>query len=305
MTVLCGILLGLTSCFTGIESTKKINLSREDRKLSKASAEEKFMDSVSTFPLKEWNDGKKFIVADDKALLVIVPQEGRLPTPPDALKGSILSFAGVDSKINAAGQIILVALFADENYLYAYDTGKTFDEAMENLLSDQIPMLIDMDMIQEARNLLKGKSFWSRTNLWYDKDGNRIDGRKFVEVTVTDVMPGDMVFPLWLQIQDDNNETAYLFMNFGHADNESRAFHNLFSLSDIKKHYPNIDQDTWKLISRGQVAAGMTKEECRLALGNPKEINSGHDYSQTLDIWHYDNGIVLWFEDGRLVKIRQ
>lgn len=294
-----------TGCFTGIEGTKKINLSREDKKLSNPTPEERFMEQIVSMPLIDWEEGKVFIASDDKALLVIVPQEGLLPIAPDSVKGKELFFQGVESKINAAGNLTVSILFSDGVYLYAFDTGKEFDAAMSEIKSDQIPMMIDMDMVDQARALLTGQKLWTRSNLWYDEKGNRIEGKKFVEVKVVDVQPGDMVFPLWIEFSTEDGNNAYAFMNFGSSDTESRSFHNLFSLSDIRKHYPGIDKETWDCISRGKVKFGMTKEECKLALGNPGDIRSGHDYSQTLDIWNYDNGIVLWFEDGKLTKIRE
>lgn len=295
----------LSSCFTGIESTKKINLSREDRKKANPTPEELFMDQLKPAPLQSWERGRRFLVSDDKALFIIVPQKGLLPYGPDSIKGKTLDFTGVESKINAAGNLTVSVIFTDGIYLYSYDTGKEFNNAMEEVTSDRIPMLIDEDLILQAKQLLTGKKLWTRSNLWYDKDGNRIDGKKFVEVTVEDVIPGNMVFPLRVEIKDQNNDTAYIFMNYGHADNESRSFHNLFSLTDIKKNYPGIDPETWNYIILGKVKPGMTKDECRLALGNPSDLNSGHDYSQTLDIWSYENGRILWFEDGKLVRIRQ
>lgn len=299
------ILSILSSCFTGIESTKKINLSREDKKLSNPTPEEQFMSQVTSSPLDTWERGKSFIVSDEKALLVLTPQAGILPYVGDSIKGKELEFIGVESKINAAGALTVSILFSDGIYVYAYDTGKEFDDAMNNIKSDQIPMLIDEDMVVQARGLLTGKKFWTRSPLWYDSAGNRIDGKRFVPVTIKDVQPGNLVFPLQLEILTEDGNTAYLFMNLGSADNESRSFHNLFSLTDIRKHYPGVDPEIWDYISEGKVKEGMTKEECRLALGNPNDVRSGHDYSQTLDIWHYDNGRVLWFEDGRLVRIRQ
>lgn len=302
---LLAFLLPLSSCFTGVESTKKINLSREDKKLSNPTPEERFMSQISAYPLKEWDTGKRFIVTDDKALLVIVPKEGLISSPPSYVKGKTLEFQGVESKMNVAGKLVVSLLFSDGIYIYAYDTGKEFDDAMENIMSDQIPMLIDENMVTQARQILVGQKVWTRSPLWYDADGNRIDGKKFVEVEIVDVKPGDLVFPLWVEFLTDEGSPAFAYMNFGSADNESRSFHNLFSFSDIKKHYPAIEPETWKYISTGNVKEGMTKEEVRLALGNPAETSSGHDYSQTLDIWRYENGKILWFEDGRLVKIRQ
>ena len=297
-------LMALSSCFTGIESTKKINLSREDRKNANPTPEERFMAQIESVPLKEWEEGKRFIVTDDKALLVIVPQMGLSPNAPDSVKGKIFEFKGVQSKMNVAGNLTVGLQFTDHEYLYVYDTGKDFDIAMEEVKSDRIPMLIDEDMVARARQILIGNKFWSRTNLWYDSLDNRINGRKFVEVTIDDVQPGNMIFPLHLKIKTQEGENAYLWMNMGSEDNDSRSFHNLFSLSDIRRHYPAIEPETWDYISRGEVRIGMTKDECKLAMGNPIDLNSGHDYSQTIDIWTYENGRVLWFEDGRLVKMR-
>lgn len=297
--------MGLSSCFTGIESTKKINLSREDKKLAQPSPEERFMQQIASSPLKDWEEGKSFIMADNKALLVIVPQSGLVPFPPDSVKGKNIEFVGVESKINMAGDIIVALIFSDGVYNYEYDTGREFNEAMENLKSDQIPMLIDEDMVVQARKLLLNRKVWTKSPLWYDETGQRIEGKRFVEVEIIEVNPGDMVFPLQLKIKTPKDETAFVYMNFGSEDNESRAFSNIFSFTDVRKHYPNIEPEIWELISSGKVKEGMTKEECKLALGNPSDLSSGHDYSQTLDIWSYDNGKVLWFEDGRLVKIRQ
>ncbi|MCH5228038.1 MAG: hypothetical protein J1F16_09545 [Muribaculaceae bacterium] len=280
-------------------------MSREDKKLSAPTAEELFMQQVEAVPLKDWNEGKRFVASDNKALLVVVPRQGLLPVAPDSVKGKVLEFCGIESKINAAGSLTVTLIFSDGIYIYSYDTAKEFNDAMETVKSDQIPMLIDEDMVNQARQLLLGKKLWNRSPLWYDKEGNRIDGKKFVEVTITDIQPGNLIFPLQVEIETDNKEKAYVYMNFGSADNESRSFNNIFSFTDIRKHYPGIDNATWDLISQGKVKPGMTKEEVKLSLGNPSDLNSGHDYSQTLDIWTYDNGKVLWFEDGRLVRIRQ
>lgn len=301
----CIIGISMSGCFTGIESTKKINLSREDRKNANPTPEELFIARLKHYPLVSWEQGKRFMATDDRAMLVIVPQKGLVPTAPDSIKGKILEFTGVESKINAAGNLTVTILFSDGIYIYAYDTGKQFDDAMQNISSDQIPLLIDLDMVAGAKELLVGKTFWTRSNLWYDAEGNRINGEKYVEVTVADVTPGDMIFPLKLELKTKDNRTAFVYINYGSDNNESRAFGNILSLHDIKKNYPGIEPETWTFICEGKVKEGMTKEECKLALGNPTDLNTGHDYSQTLDIWIYDNGKVLWFEDGRLVKIRQ
>ncbi|MCH5233607.1 MAG: hypothetical protein J1E78_08210 [Muribaculaceae bacterium] len=280
-------------------------MSKEDKRKAKATDEEEFFSGINALPLQEWEKGKIFIATDDKALLIYDTQQQLFPNDSVSIKGKLMQFAGVESKMNAAGDLTVVILFTDGERLLAYDTNKEFESAMTSFKSDEVPMMIDAEMVMQARKKLVGKNLWTRSNLWYDENGERIDGKKYIPVTVTAVEPGSLLFPLKVKIKDESGEEAYMFMNFGNSGTESRSFHNLFSISDIRKHYPTIEPETWDYISIGKVKSGMTKDECRLALGNPVDVNSGHDYSQTIDIWNYDNGKVLWFEDGRLVRFRQ
>lgn len=295
----------LTSCFTGIESTKKINLSREDKKNIKPSEEELFYPGITGIPLQEWEEGHKFLATDDKAILIFESHYIPYSFSDLHLEGDTLSFSGIESRIDAAGNITVSVDFVDSQYKYPYNTGKTFDAAMSNFLSSQIPMLIDLEMVEKAKEKLVGHKLWTRTFLWYDESGERINGKKFVPVTIIDVLPGNMVFPFKLKINDENGLTAYMYMNAGISPTDSRAFPVLFSMTDIRKNYPSVSDKNWELICGGDVAVGMTKEECKLALGNPKDVSAGHDYSQTLDIWSYENGTVLWFEDGLLSRFRK
>lgn len=294
-----------TSCFTGIEGTKKISLSREDRKTLKPSAEEEFFRPVAGTPLSQWKKGRKFIAADNKALLIF-DQEG-LPTDLNAvgMKGKTLLFEGTDRRIKPDGDYDMTLIFRCGDRQYVYDTSKSMEMAPQEVTSDNIPMLIDMEMIDSARNLLIGKRLWTKSPLWYDDEGNRITGLKFVPVTIVDVQPGSPAFPLKVKFNTDDRHYAWAMMNFGYSGKESRSFVNLFYLTDLREKYPQIEDEVWNLICRGRVRAGMTKEECKLSLGNPQEVDSGHDYTQTLDLWHYQNGAVLWFEDGFLTRFRQ
>lgn len=207
--------------------------------------------------------------------------------------------------MDAAGNLDVAIVFSDGEVPYIYNTGKNFDAAMKLVTSADIPMLIDLIMVNDARQKLAGREVWTRSMLWYDENNEHISGKKYAPVVIEDVLPGSMVFPLKLKISSAKDGEAYMFMNYGNADNESRSFHNLFSISDIRKLYPNIEEETWDYIGAGRIKTGMTKIECKLALGNPSEVNSGHDYSQTLDIWSFNDGSVLWFEDGKLTKFRR
>ena len=294
----------LSSCFTGVEGTKKIKLSKVDRKALAPSDEEQFFVGVKGAPLSEWQKGKTFIAADDKTALIF-DQQG-LPPDPLSLKfgGKQVVFEGIDQRLGVDGSMYITIIFSNDGKYYSYNTGRSLEEARD-LTSDQIPLLIDSDMVDEARALLVGKRFWIKSPLWYDGNGNRINGFKYVPVTITDVEPASAVFPLKLRFTNDEGNFAWVFMNFGNSGIESRSFPSLFSLTDIRQRYPSIQDDTWDMICSGRVKTGMTKEECKLSLGNPDDVNAGHDYSQTIDLWHYSDGTALWFEDGVLTRFHR
>lgn len=294
----------LSGCFTGIENTAKIKISKSEQKRMRPTDEQTLLDSVSPLPLSAWEYGKKFFAADNRTALVF-DQSGVSDLDRETMRGRILSYQGTDSATAPDGSSRIVAIFSDGSNTYRLNTGKTQDKAPSEVMSDQLPMLIDMDMVGMTSRILSGKTVWSRSSLYYDEDGNKVDAEKYVPFTVSAVMPGDMVFPLRLKLTDNSGKVLFMMMNFGDRPTESRSFDQLFSLSDPKKDYPDISDDIWQLIRKGYVKAGMTKEECKLSLGNPSEVTSGHDYSRTIDIWHYSEGIYLRFEDGRLSAFRR
>lgn len=293
------------SCFTGIESTKTVSLSREDRKILQPTPEETYFKGVKSEPLSMWKKGKSFIAADNKALLIF-DQQG-MPTDPENanLGGTILKFEEILPKYELDGTTTASIIFSANGKMFKYNTGKPMAAAQEQIMSDQIPMLIDLDMVKSAKDLLKGNKLWIRSHLWYDESGKRIPGRKFVEVTIDDVEPGDISFPLKIKFTDNKGTHACIFMSYGNSGIETRLFSNLFFISDLREKYPAISDETWNAICEGNVKTGMTKEECKLSLGNPDDVNRGHDYSQTLDLWLYSNGTALWFEDGILTRFRK
>jgi len=295
---------GLCGCFTGIEGTKKITLTKEDRKALAPTPEDIFMDTVKSLPLKDWAPGKTFYVADDKSSLVydnITDPAKRTTTPKS---GDTLYYEQTGTRLMPDGSQRAVVYFISNGTRYAYNTGQTPEKALTETTSDKLPMIIDLEMVEASRRLLKGRHLWTRTPLRYDSTGARINGLKFIEVVVSDVQPGDMVFPLNLQVKDPSGRPQWLKINYGNTGIESRSFSNLFYLSDIRQKYPQISDTNWILIQQGKVIDGMTKEECRLSLGAPSDVDKGHDYSQTLDLWKYPNGTVLYFEDGLLVNHR-
>lgn len=303
--ILSALPLVLSGCFTGVESTRKITLSRDDLKLTSLTREDTFLNAVKSEPLSRWKEGKEFIISDSRlGLLFETGTDWNGDTI--GLANTTLRFKGISSRHRPDGREESVIIFNNGTGILSLPSGKATGAATESIGSDQLPMLIDADMVAQARKLLTGKQLWIKTTLWYDSASNRIpNSRKFIPVTITDVKPGTLVFPLRVFFTDDNGTNAFVWINFGHSGSDSRSFASIFSLDDTRRRYPHITDDDWQLIVNGQLREGMTKEECRLSLGTPSHTDTGHNYSSTLDIWQYDDGTFLRFQDGLLFDYRK
>lgn len=292
----------LTGCFTGVENTKTITLSRQDIKQTAPSAEDLYLSDIQPTPLKDWQPGKAWYVADDRMALLLVQRTLPYDVSLHPHRGDTLRYLGRTTERHPDGSATEAIRLSGNNVEYLYDTHMTAAEADTAFNSFAVETLIDLEALRELRQKMTGQQFWTRSSLWYDADGNNFSGLKYVPVTVTAVTPGSMVFPVTITFATADGTTGNYYMSLG---NGSRRYATLFYLDDLKKRYPRVDDDVWQLICHGKVRLGMTKQECRLALGNPLDSDSGRTYSSTLDIWKYDAGRYLRFEDGILVDFRQ
>lgn len=304
----------LTSCFTGVESTPKVTVTRGDMgRIRAQQREDWYLDTIKPQPMADWKPGKKFYVTDDRVALTFL-QEG-MPLSADSLHlfGSILQYSGAEQIIHPDGQRTVTlrltsssGITADNTSaaqpIYRFDTGLDSLQAASEFNSYQIEMLIDIDAVTQADKLMRGNKYWTRSPIWYTPADKPFKGRKYVPVTVDSVSIGNLIFPLKVYFTDEKGEKAYMLMNLKGTGSGSRSFANLFYLEDIRPRYQHISPTNWQLICEGRVAEGMTKEECRLSLGYPQNIESGFSTGYTIDIWQYDGGRYLRFEDGLLTK---
>lgn len=299
------VLVMCASCSTGIESTKKIKMTKEDAKLMVKTAEEAYTESLLGTPLSSWKEGKEFLALSDRTFYIFEPTGLSNELSGQALKGNTLFFKGTESYQTPDLREECILLFSDGQNTYRYRTGKPTATAMKDIESSKVPLMSDLDLISKWKEKLVGETFWTKSNLWYDEKGDRCTGQKFTKVTILDVVPTTGNFPMKVKIKDESGKEAFMQMNYTSDAYDSRNFASLFFLSDPKAKYPKISEENWALIKDGKVGLGMTKEECKLAIGNPDEVNAGHTHSQTMDMWQYANGTYLMFTDGLLTRFRQ
>lgn len=167
-----------------------------------------------------------------------------------------------------------------------------------------IPFTVEMSIVEATSRMLVGQKLWILTPVWYDMDNHTVNGRKFVNVTITEVAPGNIAYPVRLTFTDGTGQSHRLFMSAGNGNRNARSFANMFSFNDPRRNHPEITDKTWDNIVNGKIELYMTREECRLALGAPDDIDKGANYSSIIERWSYENGIYLIFEDGILVRFR-
>lgn len=294
--------LVLSGCNTGIERTKTITMTKDDLRSMAPTPEEQLMVRLNIPLLRDWHEGKPFLVTDNRASYIFDSGSGESSS--DSLSGKILRFSRTLDRITPGGEQETVIEFTDGESLYYYSTGKRPGDALASISSLDIPLLLDLDVVASADSLLRMKKVWTKTQLCYDGEGNRLTGYKFVPVTIMGVTAGDMVFPFKVKVRTADERDVYFMMNMKNNGMESRTFPALFSLTDPKLQHQNITPEIWKHIQAGAVKTGMTKEECKLSLGNPSDVDTGHDWNQTVDIWYYSDGRWLRFSDGLLVAFR-
>lgn len=298
------MLLSLEGCFTGVESTKAITQKDVERAYSGNAGKttQTIEIKLDTFP--DWNMGKRFFVTDNNIRYIFSPSP-QFNADTITLEGKEISYDGYTIGISIDGRPVVNLHFKYGTTGLQYNTNRTMDDITRRHSSRlEVPFLVDLDEVERLKDVLRGKSLYIKTSIWYDSNGEMTWGRKYVKVNITDVLPGDKVFPFRIEF-NDAGRTAYVFMSY--RDNYlQRSFDNLFSDADLRQLYPAISDENWQRIINGQIATYMTKEECRLSIGPPDNLERIPTYNGVREYWYYSNGTYLIFdEEGLLTTFRR
>ena len=297
----CSIVVALmtVSCGTGIEVTERVTekdvmkvINQVDNRPQLRTLDA-FVDSVPA-----WKVGKRFWVADNQVRLLFA-HSSDYDIDTVALAGKVLTYEGYDTGGIYDNRNTVNLRFTDGHNVYVYRTGKTLDTFHSRF---SIPMLIDLDMVSHVAQQVAGKDFYIRTGIWYDRQSElMIDGRHFIKVHIDEVLPGNGILPLRVHFTTlDSGERAMVWMSESASAMLGRDFDALFVEKNPRLDHPAVSDENWERITRAQVALGMTKEECRLALGNPVSISENPDQGGLSEYWYYDGGAYLFFIDGLL-----
>lgn len=279
--------VALTGCFTGVERTPRIKSSSADSRKTPLTPEQTLLETARPQEPALWQPGKPFLITSGRLAFSFSPTAVAAELHP----GDTIRYRNMAGEATLAGDSVTDVIFSltdGRNLTHRVEAPLSRVRSAERLV---IPFTVDLDVVDAARQALVGRSLWTR------RMGN--DGLKYQQVTISGVRPGNADYPLLVEFGSDS-----LFLVVEGRSYSSRTLDNYFSLTDPRNLYPHISDENWELICRGRIAAEMTREECRLSLGEPADIRRDVTYAGLVERWTYENGIYLIFTDGILTSFR-
>lgn len=294
----------LHGCFTGIESTPRITAGEVRRQdAARPTAEMLFMADVTQQRPAAWQPGKRFHVADARVAKLFAADTGART---DSLAGTDLVYLRMEPTASLTGEgatYVVLLSAAGDTLRYRVDASPAALAKRERL---EIPFTVELDPVLRADSMMRGHIYYISTPLWRCTDGRSRPGLRHVPVRIERVAPGsDGIYPAAVVFTpvDTPTDTAMVMMSLG-GNTAPRSFASLFSFTNPRDSYPHITDDVWQLIVHSRVQTGMTRDECRLALGNPVSNEQIPTTAGMVDRWSYGDGIYLIFEDGTLSAFR-
>lgn len=254
----------------------------------------------------QWKPGDKFVYLSDDLSVVLHP-ETPLENPNQSFKNKIFTFDGIVEESILGYKSYINLIFECDGVKYRYETGKSKEEINKTSYKPLLPDLLQVSTLEKAKELLSGKKLYIRTSIWYNDKGYEIEGRKYIPVTITDILPGNNILPIQFVFTDDSGKEGSVFGTLSPDANIGQfiSFDRLFTFDNPRDKYKTINDENWIRITLGKVGKGMTKEECRLSLGRPNEVKRIPTYGGLKEQWFYNTGAYLFFEDGLLTDFRQ
>lgn len=290
------------SYFADIQSTPRITSGDVKRSGVRITDEQQFASGIVPEAPRSWQPGKQWRVSDNRISLVF-----GLPEP-QPLAGTTITLKSLKPVSSVTGTDVMELVFNDPaGRLYTYTTDVAVADWAQRV-SLPVPFAVELDPVAHADSLMRGNTYYITNSLWYDRAGKAIEGRRHIAVRVDSVAAGTDNLPLrvYFTPSDKSAPASSVYMTFGEGPAAVRNFDRMFSFTDPRRRYPNISDENWNRITRSQIAQGMTRDEARLALGTPVQVERGATRGGLqMENWSYGNGVYLLFEDGILTKFRK
>lgn len=128
---------------------------------------------------------------------------------------------------------------------------------------------------------------------------------RYTQFTIKNIISQNGTPYVTLELLSMDGKTYQVKTTFTHGNvvdvilQSDNYFTDIFGVGNLRAKHPDITEEVWGLISRGEVRKGMSTEECRLALGDPIRV---HMIMGSKETWFY-NRKTLDFTNKKLDRI--
>lgn len=289
--------------FSPIFAQKK----RAKQKESKSNEELFFETNFKLITPSKWAPGERFIYVNEKLNITLRAEDPSSGVPED-FSNQLFIFESFKEQTDWMGNSTLNLCFKNREKNYLFETGRSLQQFSDTTYNPLIPGLIWLREIELADSILKNKQLYILTNEWFTTIPHEaVSTYRYAPVTITKVVPGNEHIPVRIYFKDNKeNEFSLLTSLSGTLNSSSRvSFDKVFSFSDPRPTYKEARDEFWEAITYGKVEKGMNHYEVRLAVGRPSDINRIPTYSGLKEQWSYNNGMMIYFEDGLVTNLRR
>ena len=123
-----------------------------------------------------------------------------------------------------------------------------------------------------------------------DDAGMTVKLPKYTQFVIKNIIVENGSQSVTLDLTATDGKLYRIKTTFVHASVTNLALRNdgyfadVFGIGDMRAKYPDTTEETWDLISHGEVRKGMTTDECRLSLGYPIRV---HKVTGGYETWYY------------------
>lgn len=301
-------------CFTGVESTPRIT-GNDVKRESLPTRADAVSDSLSNRlnalhgePPAHWRNGKSFIITDSRLTRRLM----EVPQPPEISPGDTLIYTGMRGATDVTADTLTILSFTVKGFPVQMRINRSPAQLTRQPYL-RIPMTVETTLLHRADSLLaplKGANSYTLTSNWLDTEtAEPSGGRRYATVRYLGVCPGTGVYPLRLlfaEVREDGTGREFCLLTDATAmTNPSRSLSSMLATRNPRLNYPQISDRHWQMIAQGQIEKGMSRDECRLALGTPDDVKREGTTDKIIEVWTYEGGSYLIFENDMLQRFRR
>ena len=311
-------------CLTSSQNKYIVTADKEPIAVQKLSKEKEFVDKYFKFyNIADWTNKMQFMIeikdySYDIPLFEYKSSKNKVfrGLSSDNFKDKIFTFEKIEEREVDCPRGICkrtYIIFNCDGQLYEHEfIIEGIDKLRESKSFNTINNFVYITDIDIAYKLLLNKTIYIISDQWLEEKNNHgvyVFKQKYIPVLITKIGFGNSDGPVKIVFKTNNGEEYYRDVIFSGINSSSAPvfgvpFQDFFSFDNPKDKYPNISNNIWTLIQNGKVKIGMTKQECKLSWGEPKNINTTSGNFGVHEQWVYSIDSYLYFENGKLTTIQ-